>query len=129
MLHVEFCFFSIDATHSGGYGRLVNDSIVKRKANTVVKEVVNGGSSHLCLFVAGGDILAGQEITYFYGPTDTYMYWRKVTFYFFVCALLETGCNCLKYCFKKQLLQIILNGNWKRGIFGWCPTHASLKTQ
>jgi hypothetical protein len=76
---------SVDATHSDGMGRLVNDSVTQRKANVVLRPICHNSEDHLCLFVAGGDILPGTELCYYYGPSDEFMYWRKV-------------CNCSCCC-------------------------------
>ncbi|XP_046569801.1 uncharacterized protein LOC124278098 [Haliotis rubra] len=69
-------FFSIDATDANCYGRYVNDSITNRKANFVMKALYFGGNTHSCLFDKR-EISSEEELTYYYGPTDENMYWRK----------------------------------------------------
>jgi SET domain-containing protein len=56
----------------------VNDSINERAANCVMKNIKFGDQAHLCLFVAGTEIKEGEELCYWYGPTDEHMFWRKV---------------------------------------------------
>lgn len=76
--HLCIVICSVDASHSEGMGRLVNDSVTQRKANVVLRPICYNNRDHLCLFVAGGDIEPGTELCYYYGPSDKYMYWRKV---------------------------------------------------
>lgn len=66
-------FISIDATHSTGLGRMVNDS-PKAKANSKMKKVVIDGKTYLCLF-ATCDIEIGTELRYDYGVPN--LPWRK----------------------------------------------------
>ena len=66
-------FFSIDATYTEGYGRMVNDGIGK-SCNCNVKIVFVNAKPHVCLF-AGRQILAGEELRYDYGVPD--LPWRK----------------------------------------------------
>ena len=94
------CVFSIDATKSDGMGRLVNDSVTQRKANATVKEVIHGGISHLCIFVTGCQINVGEEILYYYGPTDEHMHWRKVLYLTYnMNCVIHLLFMCLLYCF------------------------------
>ena len=66
--------FSIDASHHEGKGKLINDSVTLKKGNCNPKMV----DGHLCLF-AVRDIEAGEELLYYYGETESNMYWRLVS--------------------------------------------------
>ncbi|XP_046373724.1 pollen-specific leucine-rich repeat extensin-like protein 1 [Haliotis rufescens] len=76
----SFLFFvnknlCIHATDSRCYGKFVNDSMTKRRANALMKPLHLRDKTHLCLF-AKRDISPNEEVTYYYGPTDEQMYWR-----------------------------------------------------
>lgn len=61
-----------------------------------MKVILHNGVSHLCLFVAGNDIDPGTELTYYYGPTDAYMYWRMVSILLLINLLflyISTACK------------------------------------
>ena len=65
---------SIDATHSDGLGRLINDE--EKRPNAVMKKIVTNTRVSLCVF-ALRNISPGDEIRYDYGPDDGKMYWRQ----------------------------------------------------
>lgn len=73
--------FSIDATHSDGLGRMVNDEC-SQQANCKMKKVMVEGLPKLCL-VAMKDIYPGKELRYDYGVRN--LQWRnlKVRIIFF----------------------------------------------
>ncbi|XP_014669633.1 PREDICTED: uncharacterized protein LOC106810712 [Priapulus caudatus] len=68
--------FSVDATHSIGLGRMVNDDV--KSPNATMRLIPVNGVPHLCLFVKNvASIPPGTEITFNYGEGDQGMYWRK----------------------------------------------------
>ena len=89
-----FCYYSsIDASHSDGLGRLVNDEYSK-KANCKMKKIICEGVPKLWL-CAIKDIKSGQQLTYDYGVNN--LPWRKlkVSIYFVLhCVLPQTSEKC-----------------------------------
>jgi len=73
MLCVRYVICSIDATHSGGLGRMCNDD--HKRPNAIMKKIV-ADKVYLCLF-ALRDIRSGAEIRFDYGADDGNMPWRK----------------------------------------------------
>jgi len=76
---------------SGHVGRFINDSITKKEANCVAKNVMMGqlGQSkkpNICFF-ASKMIYPGEELLYCYGETDEHMYWRLVSNCYFLTLL------------------------------------------
>jgi SET domain-containing protein len=69
--------FSIDATYSGGLGRMVNDS---KSGNSVMKKVIVDGKEHLCLF-ATCMISPGDQLLYNYGDESGRLFWRNKVSY------------------------------------------------
>ena len=67
-----FTYFSIDATHSHGYGRMMNDS---RKPNC--KVVVNQDEELKLAIYAIANIKKGSELRFDY--SDKSAYWRRVS--------------------------------------------------
>ena len=68
-------FCSIDASDDKHIGRYMNDSITEKAANVQAKPVHHNSRPHIC-FYALTDIKEGEELTYYYGPTDQHMFWR-----------------------------------------------------
>jgi SET domain-containing protein len=67
------CILSIDATHSSGFGRMVNDS---SRGNCLMKKIFVCGEEHLCLF-ASETINPGDQLLYNYGDDPSRLFWRN----------------------------------------------------
>ena len=95
--------FSIDATHSTGCGRIVNDN-PHRDANSEMKIVYHEERPHLCLF-AKCDMIAGTELRYDYGVPN--LPWRKkeVCFLILILHLISVIIHALMQ-FRLENLQI-----------------------
>jgi SET domain-containing protein len=67
-------YYSIDATDSQGYGRMVNDD-KESVSNCKMRKVLVGSKPILCLF-AKRHIAPGEELRYSYGVPG--LPWRKL---------------------------------------------------
>ena len=72
-------YTSIDATNSQGLGRMVNHS--RRDFNCRMKQLIQDGRPHLCLF-ATRQIKPNEQLLYNYGVPERELPWVKVIVYY-----------------------------------------------
>jgi len=84
--------YSIDATNSSGYGRMVNDA---KHGNFIMKKIIVGDEEHLCLF-ANDDTRPGDQLLYNYGDDPARLFLRNPVSY---SSLFNLKVLCyFKYC-------------------------------